>query len=134
MTLTKLIRTFFLAAALAIAPAAAYAVNVSANDGNGTQYRTASHGNGADVSGSLRATSSSKTVYYSGKVAIGNGCSDVNTGRCSDNTNSTSYVTRGGRITAVFTPICGFQGVKSRVCTVRGFGLPDLCGSDSSTY
>ncbi len=59
MTHVRIIRTLLFAAALAIAPSASYAVNVSANDGNGTQYRTVSYGNGADVSGNLRATSSS---------------------------------------------------------------------------
>lgn len=47
---------------LALIPSAAWAVNVSANDGNGEQHRVKSYSNGADVSGSLRSTSG-KRVY-----------------------------------------------------------------------
>ena len=81
---------------LVLMPAAAFAVNVSANDGNGEQHRTRSYSNGADVSGNLRSTSG-KPVYYSGRVALSN-CSDPSTGRYASNTTSTSYVTRGGTI------------------------------------
>ncbi|WP_028050592.1 hypothetical protein [Cellulomonas sp. URHD0024] len=112
-------------------PVAAYAVNVSDNDGSGEQHRTLTYANGARVTGSLKSTSG-KTVYYSGKVALG-GCSDKNVGRYSDNTNSTSAVTRGGEIFASLSGLCGFQGVKSRVCHTLT-GLPDSCGPDSSRY
>lgn len=107
-------------------PASAWAVNVSANDGNGEQHRTKTYANGADVTGDLRSASG-KTVYYN--------CEDPSTGRYSTNTSSTSAVTRGGTIATSWfiTPPCGFQGVKSRVCTVKT-GLPDPCGPDSSTY
>lgn len=127
----KIARGAALGAALAILPAAAFAVNVSANDGNGEQHRTYTYSNGAKVSGDLKSTSG-KTVYYSGKVALG-GCSDPDKGRYSSNTSSRTAVTRGGTITETNIGTCTFQGVKSRVCTVIN-NLPDACGPDSSTY
>ena len=125
-------RTLALAGALSLAPAAAYAVNVSANDGNGEQVREVSYNNGAAVKGWLRSTSGDR-VYYSGKVALGTWCPDVDTGRYSANTRSSSYVPRGGTISTILSLHCGVQGVKSRVCTVKD-NRPDVCGSDSATY
>lgn len=129
----KLGRSLMFAACLALMPSAAFAVSVSANDGSGVQDRVRyyqSNGHYVDVSGTLKSTSG-KTVYYSGKVARG-GCVDLNTGRYSTNTSSLSSVTRGGTMFMALTG-CTFQGVKSRVCTVRN-NFPDACGSDSSTY
>jgi hypothetical protein len=130
---SRVLKVAGLAIGVAMIPSSALAVNVSANDGYGWQARTASYANGAAVSGWLKSTSA-KVVYYSGKVAISN-CSDSDTGRYSSNTSSTDAVTRGGTITTgwfISWP-CGFQGVKSRVCTAKT-GIPDWCGSDSATY
>jgi hypothetical protein len=115
-------------------PATAYAVNVSSNDGSGTQTRTSTLNWGGDVTGKLKSTAG-KSVYYSGRVAIsGTVCPDLNVGRYSTNTSSLSLVDRGGRIFSTNTdPRCTFQGVKSRICTVKN-NLPDPCGTDSSTY
>lgn len=130
MALSVIAKTVGLGVSLALIPGAALAVNVSANDGSGEQHRVTSYSNGAAVTGTLKSTSGKK-VGYNGKVALNN-CSDADTGRYSSNTTSTSGITAGGTITT-FPGGCGVQGVKSRVCTVRT-GLPDACGSDSSTY
>jgi hypothetical protein len=127
----KLVKSTVVALALAAMPTAAYAVSVSSNDGSGTQYRTVSYSNGAKVSGTLRSTSGKK-VGYNGKVAVSL-CSDIDVGRYSETTTSVTAVTRGGTISALILPPCGFQGVESRVCTVRTL-FPDACGSDSATY
>jgi hypothetical protein len=140
--MSKLSRTIMLAVGLAALPTTAAAVSVSANDGSGSQsfvsYRTVQGPNGttiksgANVTGTLKSTAG-KTVYYSGKVAWGNGCFDPDTGRYSSNTSSLTAVTRGGAIDKAPLNGCPYQGVKSRVCTVRN-NFPDACGSDSSTY
>lgn len=127
----KLLKSSVMALTMMAMPAAAYAVNVSANDGSGTQYRTVSYSNGAKVSGTLRSTSGKK-VGYNGKVAVSL-CSDIDVGRYSINTTSTTAVTAGGTISTLIYPPCGFQGVKSAVCTVRTL-FPDACGSDSARY
>ena len=129
---SRLTRVGGLTVPLALLPAAAYAVNVSSNDGSGEQHRTASYSNGAAVTGSLKSTSG-KAVYYSGKVALSS-CQDPDTGRYSSNVTSTSAVTRGGTISyGPILPPCGFQGVKSKVCRDIT-AAPDTCGSDSSLY
>lgn len=126
-----IVRGMALAMVLTIAPATAYAVNVSSSDGNGTQVRDVTYSNGANVSGKLRSTSGDP-VYYSGKVA--NNCSDDEVGRYSPNTTSTSYVNRGGDIvgTIGLWP-CSFDGVESRVCRVIN-NWPDSCGDWSVKY
>ena len=111
------------------APVGALAVNVSSGDGNGTQSPTTWYANGAALSGQLRSTSGN-AVYYSGKVNISLS-SDVTVGRYTSNTTSTSYVTRGGTVSAVFTPPSSLQGVQARVCRDIS-ALPDSCGSWSS--
>jgi hypothetical protein len=117
---------------LAIAPASAFAVSVSSDDGNGTQYRTESYSNGAKVSGNLRSTAG-KPVYYSGKVVINN-CGDSVVGRYTTNTTSKSYVTRGGTIaSSIGLWPCSFDGVESRICRDIN-NLPDTCGSWSTKY
>jgi len=116
--------------ALAV-PTSAFAVNVSSNNGNGTQSASRWYSNGADLTGQLRSTSGN-AVYYSGLVAISN-ATDPEVGRYSTNTSSTSYVTRGGTVS--YFPIIwpsSFQGVKARVCRDIN-ALPDTCGSWSST-
>lgn len=120
-----------LSIALMVMPAVAYAVNVSSNDGSGVQYRTTSYSNGAVVSGSLVSTAGKK-VGYNGKVAVSL-CSDIDVGRYSGTTTSTTAIIAGGTISALIGAPCGFQGVKSRVCTIRTL-LPDACGTDSLTY
>jgi hypothetical protein len=130
MAVSTIYRGVALGIGLALIPVAAFAVGVYSNDGDGRQDRTKSYSNGADVSGTLSAASG-KTVYYAGRVAL-SGCSDPSVGRYSSNTSSTQYVTRGGNITTSIGT-CGFQGVKSRVCTALT-ALPDPCGADSATY
>lgn len=111
------------------APAGALAVNVSSDDGNGYQNPSTWYANGATLSGALRSTSGD-SVYYSGRVNISLS-SDVTVGRYTSNTSSTSYVSRGGDVTAVFTPPSSLQGVRARVCRDVSFA-PDPCGSWSS--
>ena len=117
---------------LTVAPATAYAVNVSSNDGNGWQDRVTTYGNGASVTGKLRSTAGNP-VYWSGKVVINN-CRDSEIGRYSPNTISPSYTKRGGDIAAIIGlwP-CSFDGVESRVCRDISF-QPDPCGAWSVKY
>lgn len=131
MSMSSVTRGIALGVGLALMPVAAFAVSVSANDGSGSQTRTASYSNGAAVKGPLKSTSGKK-IHYNGKVALGNGCSDPDTGMYGFSTTSKTDVTETGTISTL-TYGCPLQGVKSRICTVRS-GLPDLCGSDSSTY
>lgn len=116
---------------LTIAPAAAYAVSVSSDEGNGTQTRKTSYGNGADVQGTLRSTLGG-SVYYSGKVVISN-CGNTEVGRYSKNTSSSTYVNRGGVISAIIGGWpCSFDGVESRIC--KDVLFIDPCGAWSVKY
>ena len=119
-------------AAFVLFPTAAYGVSVStANMGWGDQHRSQTMSGGANVTGTLRSASSSKYVYYNGQVNL-SWCTDHSVGRYSSNTNSTSNVTRGGRI-AVWPVMCGVQGVQSKVCQdIANF--PDACGGWSARY
>jgi hypothetical protein len=112
-------------------PTAAYAVSVSSNDGSGMQRRDTAWSNGASVYGDLQSTSG-KAVYYAGRVAFG-GCTDPSTGRYGANVTQTTPQYRQGIIQAYKPVGCSFQGVKSRICTVKD-NLPDPCGTDSLTY
>lgn len=126
----RLVTVMCFAAIGIAAPAGAWAVNVSSNDGNGTQNPTHWYSNGADLSGILRSTHGNP-VYYSGKVDISL-ASDQTIGRYTSNTSSTSYVSRGGTVS--YFPIIWpseFQGVEARVCRDQSF-VPDPCGSWSN--
>ena len=132
MSAKRFLKVGVLTLSLVALPSAAYAVNVSSNDGSGTQSRTGSLSNGgATVTGSLRSTTGN-TVYYAGRIQLPCGADD-NTGRYSSNTSSTSLVTRGGSIQGTFLHSCAADGVKSRICKVNN-NLPDGCGSDSLLY
>lgn len=120
------------AASLVVAPAFAMAVSVSSNDGNGSQYRVGSLANGADVSGNLRSTAG-RPVYYQGKVNYSFPCGDDSIGRYTDNTTSTAYVTRGGRISGQYGFGCDAPRVNSRVARAIT-AAPDPVGSYSSNY
>lgn len=111
---------------LLAAPTAAYAVNVSSNDGSGTQSVDAWYPNGAMLKGSLRSTHGNP-VYFSGQVVY-DWEPDFIVGRYTSNTSSTSAVSRGGPVTYVN----GADGAKARVCRDRA-NYPDPCGSWSST-
>lgn len=120
------------AVAIIAAPLGAHAVTYGSNDGSGSHVRTATYSNGGYSSGSTRSYSTSKYVYPSGKVEFSLPCTDKWMGRYAPNTNSTSYVTRGGSVT-VLAPGCHFDNLRSRLCRDIS-GVPDPCGTASAKY
>lgn len=114
------------AVAIAFAPSAAYAVNVSSSGGNGTQVVTVGYDNGFSASGQLRKASAGSPVYYSGLVVYNNS-QDKSCGRYTTNTSSTTYVTKGGSC-SVYNPLRDADGAKFRVCSDE-YLWPDACGS-----
>ncbi|WP_162598729.1 hypothetical protein [Nocardioides gilvus] len=122
----KIMRSLGLAMAVVLIPASAYAVNLSSNDGNGTQTVT-SHGDQSFTSTGKLRSNTGKKVYYRG-IVIYNNYTDYTCDRISSNTTSKSYVTRGGSCSqlAPIPPSADAAGWK--VCRDRT-GLPDGCGS-----
>jgi putative hemolysin len=123
---SKTIKTVLAGLALAAAPVTAYAVNVSSNDGSGSQGVTSWYNNGASLSGSLRSTHGNP-VYFSG-VVVYDWQTDFRVGRYTSNTSTTYSVTRGG----ILSYVNGADGVKVQICRDRN-NYPDPCGSYSST-
>lgn len=113
---------------LLAAPTTAFAVNVSSNDGSGTQYISTWYPCGAKTYGYLKSTSGNP-VYYGGLAMFDSLISDENYGRYTSDTTSKTSVSRGGTIGP--TTSCAyrnnFTGVKTRVCRNRN-NLPDPCG------
>lgn len=114
------------ALSIALMPSIALAVNVSSDDGSGTQYWYQKLADGAKVTGNLKSTSGAK-VYYSGRVVFDNN-PDPSCGRYTTNTTSLTSVTKGGTCRVYVSPAVG---MKYRVCRDIN-NLPDDCGSDSS--
>jgi len=123
MRVAKFISTAgFAALAFTALPLAAFAVNVSSNDGYGEQHSTHWYSDGAEVSGDLRSTHGDK-VYYQGSVAYSLNI-DYKVGRYTSDTSSTTAVTRGG---TVRKGSGGLQGVRVKVCKNNSLS-PDSCG------
>lgn len=108
-------------------PAMAFGVNVSSNDGAGTQYVSTWYQCGGYTTGQLRSTAGNP-VYYGGLLMFNNTW-DTNVGRYTSDTSSTSYVARGDSLGTPGT--CSyanqFTGVKARICRNRN-NFPDGCG------
>lgn len=120
------------AVALVSAPIAAYAVNVSSNDGTGNQYVVSWMDHGANMTGNLKSIQGNK-VYYAGTVVYDN-WPDDNKGRYTSDTTSLTLVTRGGAL-GDWSGSFGdpyIDGVHVKICRNRPF-VPDGCGSDSNT-
>jgi hypothetical protein len=117
--------------ALVSVPAGAIAVNVSSNDGSGTQTVAEWYGCGAYMTGSLKSTKGAP-VYYNGAVVYDNDF-DAAFGRYTTNTTSTSLVTKKGLLGDNDpTGRCGADGVHMKVCKDVSLG-PDPCGTWSAT-
>lgn len=114
-----------LALAFALAPTAAFAVNVSSNDGSGQQGVAEWYVNGARLTGTLKSTHGNP-VYFAGHV-IYDWAPDKTVGRYTTNTSSTSGASRGG----IVADRNGADGVRVRICRDRN-NLPDPCGDYSS--
>lgn len=125
----KIMRIFMLTASLAFTPATAWAVNVSSDDGSGTQHVETWYKNGADMSGWLKSTHGDP-VYYAGEVVY-NYYPDEECGRYSPNTTSKDLVKRGG-ICATQPTIPTADGMRAKVCEDRN-NWPDDCGAWSDT-
>lgn len=127
-----------LVAALALAlsvPATALAVNVSSNDGLGTQHRVKSYGNGAEVSGNLRSARGNP-VYYQGRVNrytnVRSLCGASAAQRYTGNISRTSAYPAGGFIGGDITACSGAK-VQSRVGRDIALRI-DPTGSWSNEY
>ncbi|MFL6107939.1 MAG: hypothetical protein ACJ72L_13335 [Marmoricola sp.] len=119
------------AAMMLSAPVAAFAVNVSSDDGAGNQYVSSWLDHGANMYGNLKSIHGNK-VYYAGTVVYDN-WPDDNKGRYTSDTTSMSYVSRGGQLggdSSFGDPI--IDGVHVKICRNRPY-VPDGCGSDSNT-
>lgn len=127
----KLLRVAALTLSVALAPAAAFAGNVSSNDGNGYQ-RVTDHGDQWFKStGNLRSNTGNK-VYYRG-IVVYNNYTDYTCDRISDNTTSASYVTRGGYCSQDIPIPPSADGAGWKICRDRT-GVPDGCGSQDNDY
>lgn len=115
---------------LMAAPAAAFAVNVSSDDGSGTQSVNNWYEGGASLTGTLKSTAGNP-VYYSG-VRVYDNSLDENDGRYDSNVTSTTAVAHGGFLGTTANVATKLDGVKVRICRDRS-GLPDPCGSYSAT-
>lgn len=125
----KALATATFVAALLSAPAGAIAVNVSSNDGSGTQSVSAWYGCGAYLVGKLKSTTG-LPVYFNGATVYDN-TEDAQQGRYVADTTSTTLVTRNGQLGPA-SGTCGIDGVHMKVCRNLP-NLPDPCGSWSST-
>ncbi|WP_418058480.1 hypothetical protein [Pimelobacter simplex] len=122
----RLFRVLGLALAAALIPASAWAVNLSSNDGNGSQ-RVTSHGDQSFSStGNLRSNTGNN-VYYRG-IVIYNSYTDYTCNRITSNTSSSSYVTKSGSCSQVFPIPPSADAAGWKICRDRT-GLPDGCGS-----
>jgi hypothetical protein len=129
------LKTLMAAAAASVvfvaAPATAFAVSVSSNDGSGSQNISTWYPCGASTYGTLKSTSGNP-VYYGGLSAFNN-TPDEDWGRYTSDTSSRTAVSRGGRIGP--TTNCAdahlFTGVKTHICRDRN-NFPDGCGSWAS--
>lgn len=125
----RLAMTSLLCLSLMAPVCSASAAYMSNSDGEGTQFRTATHADGASVNGSIRSKSSSKYVYFAGRVRYSAAVS-TDIGRYTSNTNSTAWVTRGGSIRAPGTKP---KYVQSRLCRDVAY-LPDPCSAETEWY
>lgn len=127
----RLLALVSITAMLIAAPVAAFAVNVSSDDGSGTQTVSTWYGCGATTTGVLRSTSG-HAVYYHGLVAWRHDIDD-DEGRFTSDTSSTTAVSRGGTLGYAGTCIDhdDFQGVKVKICRNLN-NQPDPCGGWST--
>lgn len=119
--------------ALTALPTMAAAVGVNSYHGQGSQHRTATYNNGAQVAGSLESTQG-YPVYYEGRIHFSTfACSDTVVGRYTNNTSSKSRVNRGGVISAFPVGRCSADSVDSRISRDIAFS-PDPSGAWSANY
>lgn len=120
---------------LALMPTVAFAVNVSSNEGSGTQSVTGWSDDTWSASGTLRSTSG-HAVYYSGNRVYDNApdyvCNGNGEGRYTTNTTSTAGVSKGGSCGAFGVFPGNVDGARFRVCRDVQI-VSDPCGSWSST-
>jgi hypothetical protein len=120
---------------LALLPTAAYAVNVSSNDGSGTQSVTGWSGDTWAASDTLKS-SAGNAVYFSGNRVYDSApdyvCNANNEGRYTTNTASTSGVSKGGSCGAFGLFPGNVDGAQFRVCRDIQI-VSDPCGSWSTT-
>jgi hypothetical protein len=90
----KFLRTSALTLGVALAPAVAYAGNVSSNDGNGWQY-VDSHGDQSFSSSGALRSNTGNTVYFRG-IVVYDDYPDYTCNRITSNTNSSTYVAKSG--------------------------------------
>lgn len=121
-----------LAAALALmaAPAAAFAVNVSSNDGSGTQAVGKWYQCGAFMTGTLKSTKG-QPVYYNGDTVYDHAV-DTGWGRYTKDTKSLYPVTMRNQLGSTSSCLHPADGVHIKVCRNRN-NLPDPCGSWATT-
>ncbi len=128
-------RIVALAVVLLGIPTTAWAVNVSSNEGSGTQSISGWADDTWASTGTLKSTSG-KAVYYSGNRVYDWApdylCDNGDAGRYTTNTTSTSGVSKGGTCGAFGIYPGNVDGAQFRICRDIQF-IPDPCGSWSST-
>lgn len=132
--LSRILRGVSVGLFLALLPTAAYAVNVSSNEGSGTQSVNGWSDDTWSATGTLKSTSGN-AVYYSGNrvydLAPDYVCNSNSEGRYTTNTASTSGVAKGGTCGAFGVFPGNVDGAQFRVCRDIQI-VPDPCGSWSS--
>ena len=118
------------AVAMTVAPAAAFAVNVSSNDGSGTQSVSTWYRSGGYLKGTLKSTAGNP-VYYNGELVIDNAV-DVPWGRYTTDTTSTTGVQKPGQVGTTSSSFDPIDGIHVKVCRNRA-NVPDPCGGWSTT-
>lgn len=127
--LTALSAAGMLTMGAALAFAAGNVVNVSSNNGSGTDAITGIARTTMSSTGSMKSTSGDP-VYFSGRVVYG-GNTDYTCGRMAPDVTSTSLKQRDGSCTYP-VQVGSLDGAKYRICR-NITALPDTCGSWSST-
>jgi hypothetical protein len=125
--LKRVISTLVSAIVVTAVPAGARAINVSSNDGSGTQSLVARGKWSWSASGTLKSTSG-KPVYYQGRIHY-NGllATDETCGRYTSNTSSTSAVSTGTNTCSGPIRIDTADAADYKICRDIS-GAPDSCG------
>lgn len=125
LRVTQALATTFV---LTLIPSAAYAVNISSNQGAGQQTVTGHYADGWFASGNLSSTHGNP-VYFRGDV-IYDGVPDPSCGRYTSDTRSLVAVARSGDCDGG-PGIGSSDGAKSQVCrNINNF--PDTCGYNTT--
>jgi hypothetical protein len=118
-----------LASGIALAPASAFAVTLSSNDGYGNQHWT-SHGDQSFAGTGQLESTSGNAVYLRG-VVVYNNYPDYTCDRISSNTKSASLVTRSGSCSQVVAIPPSADAAGWKICHDKAF-VPDGCGSQKN--